>query len=81
MLCLRFPEEYPVLNKPVEDFLSEIRFAAPRGASEGTKYIDLARKLRAALRANPKYPAKNLAELDTLFWAHSDQQKKHAACE
>lgn len=79
MLCLRFPQEYPVLNDPVQGFLSEIRFAAPRGASAGTKYIDLARKLRAALRANPKYPAKSLAELDTLLWAHAKQKKERAA--
>jgi len=75
MLCLRFPQEYPVLNKPVKAFLSEIQFAGPRGASEGTKYIDLARKLRAALKANPEYPAKNLAELDILFWADSDRKQ------
>lgn len=73
MLCLRFPDEYPVLNRPVKEFLSENRFTAPRGASEGARYIDLAKKLRLALRANPKYPAKNLAELDHLIWASSEQ--------
>lgn len=72
MLCLRFPEEYPVLNKPVRVFLAKNRFTGPRGSSEGGAYIDLARKLRLALRANPAYPAKNLAELDTLIWASSE---------
>lgn len=72
MLCLRFPEEYPVLNKPVRVFLAKNRFTAPRGSSEGGMYIDLARKLRLALRANPAYPAKNLAELDALIWASSE---------
>lgn len=72
MLCLRFPNDYPVLNDPVHRFLRLNRFTAPRGSSEGAMYIDLAKKLRMALRANPNYPAKNLAELDLLIWASSD---------
>lgn len=68
MLCLRFPELYPVKNQPVEDFLKDIEFRGPRGASEGVAYVDLAQRLRMALRANPKHPAKNLAELDSVLW-------------
>lgn len=67
-LCLTFPERYPVLNKPVKRYLSEIKFKPPRGASEGSKYIDLAKKLRASLKQQPSHPAKNLAELDTIIW-------------
>ena len=52
MLCLQFPSEYPVLNKPVRDYLKEEGFKAPRGASEGSRYIDLARKLRFSLLQN-----------------------------
>jgi hypothetical protein len=69
MLCLRFPNLYPVLNNPVWDFLKDIGFKAPRGATEGERYVDLALKLRAALRGNPGYPAKDIAELDTIIWA------------
>ncbi|WP_275187346.1 phospholipase D family protein [Bradyrhizobium sp. CSA112] len=69
MLCLRFPELYPVLNNPVWDYLSDTGFKAPRGSTEGERYVDLALKLRAALRGNPSYPAKNIAELDTIIWA------------
>lgn len=72
MLCLRFPDEFPVLNKPVHMFLAKNQFTAPPGSSEGGRYIDLARKLRSALRANPGYPAKNLAEVDHLIWASSE---------
>lgn len=72
MLCLRFPNEYPVLNDPVRQFLAKNRFTAPRGSSEGARYIDLAKKLRMALRVNPDYPAKNIAELDLLIWASSE---------
>jgi HKD family nuclease len=68
MLCLRFPEQYPVLNKPVQDYLSEIEFKAPRGATEGVRFVDLARKLRFSLLQNKHHPAKNLAELDTVIW-------------
>lgn len=72
MLCLRFPREYPVLNGPVREFLVRNRFGAPHKSSEGAKYVDLAKKLRAALRADPAFPAKNLAELDVLIWASSE---------
>jgi hypothetical protein len=41
MLCLRFPQLYPVVNKPVEKFLSDIKFKGPRGASDGHAYVDL----------------------------------------
>jgi hypothetical protein len=68
MLCLRFPKLYPVKNKPVSDFLSDIRFKGPRGASEGAAYVDLAQRLRMAVRANKGHPAKNVAELDAVIW-------------
>jgi hypothetical protein len=68
MLCLRFPGSYPVLNEPVWLFLKDVAFSAPRGASEGARYIYLAKTLRASLLDNPSYPAKNLAELDTVIW-------------
>lgn len=68
MLCLCFPAEYPVWNDPVKRFLATNHFKSARGATEGTRYVDMARKLRAALRSDPTYPAKNLAELDTLIW-------------
>ena len=68
MLCLRFPDLYPVKNEPVEGFLAAIKFKGPRGASEGVAYVDLAQRLRMTLRANPKHPAKNIAELDAVLW-------------
>lgn len=68
MLCLRFPDLYPVKNEPVEKFLAAIQFKGPRGASEGVAYIYLARHLRMTLRANPEHPAKNIAELDAVLW-------------
>jgi hypothetical protein len=69
MLCLRFPDAYPVLNDPVHRFIAANRIKPQRGSSEGAKYIDLAKKLRVALKANPDYPARNLAELDLLIRA------------
>jgi HKD family nuclease len=68
MLCLAFPYRYPVLNKPVSDYLKAMEFKSPKGATEGARYIDLAKKLRSFLAQNPKFPAKSLAELDTLIW-------------
>ena len=68
MLCLTFPEEFPILNRPVNCYLKAIKFRPPKGASKGAKYIDLAKKLRASLAQNPKHLAKNIAELDTVIW-------------
>jgi len=68
MLCLRFPEEYPVLNKPVQAYLRAVNYRPPRPASEGSHFISVSNILRTSLRDNPDYPAKNLAELDTVIW-------------
>jgi len=76
MLCLAFPNDYPVLNKPVRNYLKAIKFNAPRGITEGGKYLDLAKKLRSSLIQNPKHPAKNIAELDTVIWRVYGKQEK-----
>jgi hypothetical protein len=55
MLCLQFPELYPVLNQPVQDYLKAVKFMGPRGASEGARYIDLAKKLRSSLLQPPPW--------------------------
>jgi HKD family nuclease len=68
MLCQFFPDDYPLLNKPVFTYLHQKKFKPPRGASEGARYIYLARTLRRSLTQNPSYAAKNLAELDAVIW-------------
>jgi HKD family nuclease len=68
MLCLRFPAEYPLLDKPVQNYLNKMDYKAPRGATEGVRYLHLAKTLRESLRRAPEHPAKNLAELDTVIW-------------
>jgi len=68
MLCLAFPKDYPVLNQPVSDYIKDMKFRSPKGASEGGKYIDLAKKLRSFLMQNPTHPAKTIAELDIIIW-------------
>lgn len=73
MLCLTFPDLYPVLNKPVKRYLSDVKFRGAAGLSEGAGYLDLALRLRLSLAQNPKHPAKNIAELDTIIWlAYAD---------
>jgi hypothetical protein len=69
MLCQLFPHQYPVVNRPVRRFMSAIKYRSPRGASEGEKYVALAKHLRFVLRMNADHPAKNLAELDAVVWA------------
>ena len=77
MLCLEFPNFYPILNGPIKNFLTKVKFRAPYGSSEGARYLDLARKLRASLVQNPDHPAKNLAELDTVI-QHAYKKKPKA---
>ncbi len=71
-LCLLFPGLYPVHNKPVDDWLADERYRAPRGASEGVRYIDIARAMRATLRQSnyrfDNFRIRNLAEFDLLLW-------------
>ena len=76
MLCLRFPGEFPVLNKPVKDYLTDVKLRAPRGASEGVRFLYLAKTLRKSLQLNPNHPAKNLAELDTVIWLEYGKKKR-----
>jgi hypothetical protein len=68
MLCHYFPSLYPVVNAPVHKWLKQNHWSARRGSSEGQKYIELARKLRYALKSHPA-GAKDLAELDHAIWA------------
>jgi hypothetical protein len=68
MLCLRFPDMYPLLDKPVSAYLADVGYRRPRKLSEGARYVDLARRLRRSLQKDPTHPAKNLAELDTVIW-------------
>jgi hypothetical protein len=67
LLCLFFPADYPVLNKPVASY-AQPYVKAPHGSSEGEKYLHLSLSLRAALHSIPQYPAKDLLELDGLIW-------------
>lgn len=67
MLCHYFPELYPIRNEPVRRWLSWNKWRGRRGATEGQRYIELARQLRHAVRARPA-GARNLAELDLAIW-------------
>jgi len=75
LLCLEFPGGYPGLNQPVRDYLKAIKFEDRGRRAKVVRYIDLARKLRSSLLPAegirvqaPDYPAKNLAEIDTIIW-------------
>ena len=68
MLCLHFPELFPVVNKPVQSYLKDVGFKPSSQASEGDSYMTLTQTLRVSLQQNPNHPAKNLAELDTVIW-------------
>jgi hypothetical protein len=77
LLCLFFPKEYPVLNKPVSSFVRPY-VKPPFGSSEGGKYLHLSLSLRAALNHSALYPAKDLLELDGLIWEHQRRTKEIA---
>jgi hypothetical protein len=72
LLCQFFPEQYPVLDKPVRWLTEVTKLCWPHGMTEGARYNYLAQTLRSALSQAPNYPARNLAELDVLIW-----QKHH----
>lgn len=78
MLSLRFPKDYPVLNDPVWRYLNAKRYKTPRKASEGARFISLAKTLRESLLQNPDHPAKNLAELDTVIWLGYGKKREKA---
>ncbi len=74
MLCHLFPKEYPVLNRPVKLWLAHNKWSARRGASEGQRYVLLAKQLRVALKQRPA-GARTLAELDLAIWKWSQEQE------
>lgn len=76
MLCQYFPELYPVDNGPVRYWLQHNKYHAPRKASEGSRYIDLALKLRSATKQNKSNKAKNLLELDSAIWQWKHDLRK-----
>lgn len=64
MLCHYFPQRYPIDNRPVQQWWSYNKLPYRRGATEGQKYTDMAKKLRWVLRKYHPSGAKSLAELD-----------------
>lgn len=66
MLCHFYPNSYPVINNPVKTWLRIKKWRPQRGSTEGSKYIELSRKLRITIKRNPEI--KNLAELDHVIW-------------
>jgi HKD family nuclease len=75
MLCLRFPQNYPIWNEPTDQFFRLIKLRPPRGASKGARYRYLAKTLRDALHQHPDHLAQNLAELDLALFI--DHAKRH----
>lgn len=75
MLCHYFPKQYPLNNKPVKQWLRMKKWKAQRGSTEGSKYVELARKLRITLKHNDKL--QSLAELDSVIWQIVGDQKKY----
>jgi hypothetical protein len=68
MLCHYFPDRYPLVNRPINAWLRREKYRAPLKASEGARYIDLALKLRSALKTKRTNGARDLAELDHGIW-------------
>jgi len=76
MLCHYLPGLYPVVNTPVRSWLYHIKYGPPHKASQGARYIDLARKLRLAIKQK-KNKARNLLELDHGIWKWYDNKRKN----
>jgi hypothetical protein len=71
-LCEFYPKRYPLINRPVKDWIIKMNYQPPAGASEGAKYIDMANKMRSTLEHNNRKAgrmrAQNLFELDYQIW-------------
>jgi hypothetical protein len=72
MLCHFYPDKYPIVDKPVKLWLKSIKYRSPLNSSEGSRYIDLAIKLRFAMKENSFNSARNLIELDSAIWQWAD---------
>ena len=48
------------------------KIPSPLNSSEGSRYIDLAIKLRFAMKENSFNSARNLIELDSAIWQWAD---------
>jgi len=68
MLCQFLPDRYPVLNKPVREWIKARGWIFERGLSEGEWYIELSKRMRNAVFQNAPY-VQNIAELDHVIWA------------
>ena len=69
ILCQFFPELYWIDNAPVRNYIKAVKHLFHQESmDEGKKYIFTTEVLREALRQAPEYPAKNIAELDTIIW-------------
>jgi len=68
MLCHFLPQSYPLVDGPVQAWLRHIRYRAPRGATEGASYVDLAVKMRKAIAAQDTVFVKDMTELDSVIW-------------
>lgn len=69
MLCHFFPDTYPALDAPVTEWLGSLGFRASRGSSEGYRYVQIARLMRATVARSE---VRDLPELDYRIWAWSD---------
>ncbi len=78
VLCLTFPSEYPLLNKPIRDCLKAAGYTPPQGANEGVRYLYLAKTLRASLRRDMDHPAKDFVDLDAVIWLAAPKKKRRA---
>jgi HKD family nuclease len=77
MLCHYFPDNYPLVNGPVETWLHFNKFRSPTNSSEGSRYIDLSIKLRQAIKENTVNKASDMTELDAAVWQwHQNKFKK-----
>lgn len=82
MLCHFLPDKYPIVNGPVRLWINKMNYRAQRGASEGSKFIHLARRMRAILTHSGaqfgNVRIRNLAELDVIIWAKYEKEYRDA---
>lgn len=67
LLCHFFPKLYPIVNKPINDYLQREGIKLPSGISDGSRYIYKANILREVLNRNQNKKVNDLLDLDVLI--------------
>jgi len=71
MLCHFFPDQYPLVDRPIKKWLAAQKWRPQRGSTEGARYVQFAKALRSAIRQAKQGP-RDMPEADAVAWCWAD---------